>query len=456
MGIFKLMGWATLILTTGCGSSVAFDDVGKPTGPRPETETEPATTLCAAVTADAPLLTLVTAEGVSIMRADGSTVLLDAGMSEFPADAQNYVNVKGRGKYLATVARSVVLGNGGSVFGITTLYDDTGKQLWRIDGEGYELTNYGVSDSGQLLVYRSDMDATSTQYAVIANGVVQLLPSELSHYGGWVADGVLRANADGQPAWYEVATGVTTIAPNALAAVRHMVWKDGYILLHPGMTVPWLFLESLGSSEMVILWDIDEPAEALRFRGATDDHVLLSSDESGRLWRVSLPFGETVELDTVTPMGGLPEDMSYCTPEPMLTSNGEALLVGGEDALWFQTVDPGSDTWTTLGQPVSQVEMVHTRERDGTFVLSGVVSTYCPGPFGSGATGIAGESLQVVRPSIGVQHVMDDGTSASVRQGGECVVYYADDGAHILDLPQGNDSKLPDGSYDWWVSHPAR
>jgi hypothetical protein len=283
--------------------------------------------------------------------------------------------------------------------------------------------------------------------------VIEPVPTNLTLMHGWVAESIVRASVDGAPAFYDVMSGVTTMVGSAEGALFSHAFSEGYLSLHEGKTVPWLYVDRYDDSQWLTLDAIDEPATALQRIATSDHHVLFESQDTGRRWRVAIgpnTSGETIELPLTTPMGDPPEAMSYCTPPPMLGSSGEVLMIGGSEGIHFQTYDPAGPTWDTLGQPVHQVETTSAFETDGTWILNGVVGTFCPGPVGSGDVGLSGLSTQVVSPSLGAHHVIDAWDYASVAEGGSCVGYVNEEGIHVLDLLTAETKLLGEGGFSWW------
>jgi hypothetical protein len=269
----------------------------------------------------------------------------------------------------------------------------------------------------------------------------------------WVGDGLLRGALDGAGAWLDVASGVVTELPATAAfAMWTHGWRDGFVALHQGKSAPWLYLESPAASELVVLWDVDsDDPTGLVLRGLNDDWMLLS-DASERWWRVGLPLGEAKEIDPVSPLGPAPAEMMYCTPSPVLATAGDVVLTGGAPALTFQSVDPAGG-WRALGDPVTAIETVDVRELDGTYLLEGVVGTFCPGVVG-GATddALTGASTQVVRPGIDAAFTIDATLGATIRPGGRCVGYRNDDGLRLLDVTTRDDELVQDGGgMIWWA-----
>ena len=308
-----------------------------------------------------------------------------------------------------------------------------------------------LAGDGTLVMSRYYYDATfGGDYVVVRNGMMDPLPKNLAPMHGWIQDSVVRATVHGEPAFHHVGTGVTTMIGSAEGAIWSQAFDDGFLSLHEGKTVPWLFVDRYDDTQLLTLDGIDEEAAALVRIGSTSDHALFRSQETMRHWWVSLTSGQAIELPDATPMGPPPDEMSYCTPSPVVGSTGEVLMVGGEENLSFQAFDPNADTWANLGQPVNHVETTSAFERDGTWILNGVVGTFCPGPVGEGDVGLSGISTQVVSLVLGAHHVIDAWDYAAVAEGGTCVGFVNEDGVHLLDLLTAETTLVGEGSFSWW------
>jgi hypothetical protein len=448
-----------MVMTTACGSTVATEG-GEPAATTSEPPSTPTSTpaigatSCSTLAAEQPLMVFMGDESASILRNDGTRIELGIGAELLPADGHRTVVALAHGQSVVTFARSLKVGGPIEANSIVTMFDQNGSMLWRLEGDGYEASGLALDDDGRLLMaryfYQGDGDVV-----LVKDGLIDELPPHVTQVIGWASSGVIRARIDGVPGFHDVVTTSDAVVMQPELAVFVRPWARGYLNLQAGKSAPWLFRETALGNDVAVLWDIDEPADNLQLSDASESHAILHSTESNRRWWVDVFSGQSIELPTTTPMGAPPDSMEYCSPPPTLASDGSVVMVGGQDALFFQTVQPSQEQWATLGEPVAEVELVDVGERDGTFLLQGVVGTFCPGPVGTDPTALAGESLQVVRPSSDVAMVVD-GFGASVRQGGACVAYQTQDGVHVLDLPMGRDSYVGDlgtfeSGYRWWT-----
>ena len=445
---------------TACGTRVTVNDDREPTAPPspttpPTAEPDPSPTPTGrcGVPESEPVMTLHDGEGLAILYADGTSRALDVGFDALP-EGNRTLRSLADGGHVATFASSIQVNGGIEADSVVSLFDAQGTLLWRMDGPGYVAGGVALADDGTLLMSRSFYDPDfGGDDVVVRDGVIEPVPSDLSLiHGGWVADGIVRATYGGAPAFYDVNAGVTTIVASAEGAIWSQAFDQGFLSLHEGKSVPWLFVDRYGDSQLLTLDGIDEAAAALVRVAATGEHVLLRSQDTLRHWRVALASGDAIELPSSTPLGPPPDEMSYCSPPPSLGSTGEVLMVGGQQTLSFQSFDPATNAWATLGQPVNHVETTSAFERDGTWILNGVVGTFCPGPVGEGDVGLAGVSTQVVSVELGAHHVIDAWDYADVAEGGTCVGYVNDEGVHLLDLLTAETTLVGEGGFSWWPS----
>ncbi len=241
------------------------------------------------------------------------------------------------------------------------------------------------------------------------------------------------------------------------SAVSSRSTSEHYIALHQGETAAQLYRVGLDGSFAIALDETQTPAAQLKFVDWSERWVLLQSELDNRGWRISLSDGEMLSFDPTPPTGPPPSQMDYCAPRLTLTSHGLLATAGGAEALAFQSLQPETNHWSVLGLPVSQVETVDIAERDGTYLLQGVVETFCPGPVADGAaTSLDGPSTQLVRPSSGVALQLGGSFSSavSIRSGGECIAYQTPAGTHIVDMVSAHETVLSDESGIVWWEYP--
>src|SRR5690606_7855988 len=114
----------------------------------------------------------------------------------------------------------------------------------------------------------------------------------------------------------------------------------------------------------------------LWLRSVHADYLLIVDNADRAYFRVELPSGSVIPIELAVPGGGPPEQMSYCTPEPVLDGAGNILFAGGGNAqLTFMLHDPAGGSWSPLGSPLGGIESMHGLEVDGTYVLEGTVGT---------------------------------------------------------------------------------
>lgn len=445
-----IAGWAL----TGCGSSVSVSGgepppEANPPAPEPPVPPPPepeAPGLCGTPASD-PFLAVSDGTEVAIVYGDGSRRRLDAGFDLLPPGEPRLRWILD-GERLIILAASRQFQGGIQNHGLISAYDAKGELLFRIDQPGVELSGVATGDDGSFVLSRYASPGQS-DYAWVRDGALEVLPEEVTPLTGRYAGRTIRARVNGQAAFYDLETQDTTPVATAVGAVSTVVRGDAWVSLHEGAP-PRLWVERPSETTGIDLETVDVPADALQIVSFSGRYLLLHHQDTARTWRVDLEDDDDLPLPVDPPDGGPPPAMSYCRPPPVVGSGGEVLMVGGTEAITFQTFAPETTTWTSLGQPVHSVETTHGIERDGTWVLEGVVGTFCPGPVAPGADGLSGRSTQVVRPGVGA-YAFEEDVAVVLRAGGACAGVSAFEGRiEVLDVETGETTRLEGGSFGFW------
>lgn len=445
------VGAASLALLA-CGSSVSISSQKEepvvppePPPPDPPPPDEPLG-ICGTPARD-PLLVVTEGTEVAIVYGDGSRRLLDAGFGMLP-DGDPRLRWMLDGERLILLAATRQLQGGIEANALISAFDAEGELLFRIAQPGVELSGVATGDDGSFIVSRYAY-AGQSDYAWIRDGAAEVLPKEVTPLRGRYTGGVVRARMDGTGVFYELATKVATTAASTVGAVSTVARGDAFVSIHDDSPIR-LWVERPSGAVAFDLETIDVPAGTLQPVSSSAQHLLLQHQDSAQAWRIDLVDGGNVALPLEPPDGGPPEAMSYCRPPPVVGSGGEVLMVGGTDALRFQTFTPETSAWQTLGQPIRAIETAGGFEHHGTWVVQGVVGTFCPGPVGDGDTGLAGMSTQVVRPGVGA-YVLEGDVVAVLRDGGTCVGYAEFGGdVEVLDINSGKVTPLSGAGFAFW------
>lgn len=332
--------------------------------------------------------------------------------------------------------------------GLISGFDENGALLFRIGQPGVELSGVATGDDGSFLVSRYAY-AGQSDYAWVRDGAVEALPLEVTPLDGRYTDGVVRARMGTASVFYELASKVVIPVASAVGAVSTVARADAFVSIHDESPIRMWVERASGASDFE-LGTVSAPANMLQPVSSSSRHLLLQHQETTQAWRVDLVDGGHLALPTAPPDGGPPEEMAYCRPPPIVGTGGEVLMVGGTDALRFQVFSPETDVWQTLGQPIRAIETAGGFEHDGTWVLHGVVGTFCPGIVADGTTGLPGSSTQVVRPGVGA-YVLEGDAVVALRDGGTCVAYNTlDGGVEVLDVTTGEITPLSGRGFAFW------
>ncbi len=464
---FRALGCALALL--GCESSVAIDRQPAPPpwlpapgmlapgttapGPGVDDEEPTAATLCptSELGGGEPLFGLTVADSATIVDADGAVIPLDVGTA--PPDATAYATLQGAADRAVTALNWTEPGLVHQ--SVLTMFDTEGNIVKRVHGPGVDVSIRGMSPSGDAWLYRYVPGVMTEHFVLTRDGVERKIDNFTPVR--FTGEGDLLG-ANGNPGWMAVQTGEVSTAARFDGALLIAPWRDGYLVLKAGDSAPWLYRVERQSEVRLVLFDVPSEAEELAIIGGAGDHILMADTGDGRRWRVSTIDGSAVVIDGISPLGPPPTSMGSCAPEVVLASDGDLLFGSGQSELSFQKVDPLGGAWSVLGAPLTGVELVQAWEKDGTFYIDGVVGTFCPGPIGGDApspTAIPGRSLQIVRPATGAQAVVTNlsmfTSQVDIRDGGECVLYGADDGVHLVDLVSGQDALVGEaGAFSWW------
>lgn len=430
----------------GCGSSVTDGSAI----PEPEPQDMPVR-MCIGPGAQPSdiVLAQVSAEGLYLVRADGSGLRADLQAPPAPPGAELAFSLLPWGERLVVTASfEHQAASSHAVGSVLSVVDRAGHTALSVAEPERLLVVKGFGSDGRIAATRHDASGLVDSVIIEMDGTLTSLGA-VTVTGA--PEGALvrgeRTDSDGSTelGWLEIPGAALQPQVFGGFVMWSLPWGDTeYMSLSAGKSAPWLHHETASDASIAaILWDVDveDPTtlEPVELHAAA--WLLLRDSALGQLWRAGVASNEqhAVRIETGDGRWPLADD---CGGQPASLDAEGHVVVAMRDAesAEVRLLDPALERWDPIGQRVSVVDAVGVEERWGTYVIHGRgADAQACGGWSPGDDALVGDSWQVVRPAAGVAHRLPaDAGGVVVGAEGLCAAYDAGGATHVLDVLTGD------------------
>jgi hypothetical protein len=425
--------WSRLIvvcaISTGCGGEQRGEAPAQTsTDEGPIVEPGP---VCASLGLDddAAVLVANNAERVVIVRADGSTLDLDAHPRAAPF-GQRYAEFGVSAAGIVTTSRSY---GEPDVFA-ASMFDLDGTSRWSMQWEG-------VDNVGRPMV-----SATGDVALVVEQGTILVRGDDVRTYeglgmftapqGGVVAASIVEGDVV-RVGWFDLDAETFT----EVSMLGDVEAHEGRLVSHYAGVGQRVQISAPGEALREVRVDADRTLDHRRLAGSR--MMLTDGPVPEVAAHIDLDAG-TVSIAPLDPPDGFHTlDCGWIS----LMESGDALIpISDGNAISLYRMTPDGEWSPTPTMPVSGVPGAYGRLVEGTYWFGSITNSNCGDSLPEQDGTVVGESLQLVRPESGVSFVREDivvNSFVTTTKDGRCAAWRtAPDRLLFIDMVTGDEQEI--------------